>query len=253
MNAKQINSLIFKLMILMFLAGTVQDAFSQRVRIDPGKRNGNKKPQVQKVERKEKNNRREHKKFSTEKQRRKKNNQDQSFSRRRDGNSKKKFRNKNGNYKNHKKSYERQKHYKKPWRGSTNPYSYKSPKWYKKNYRKPSWMNFHHRNYHYPRIGSWVNMLPRGFISFRINDYRYFYYRGVYYEYDPVFNVYIVIRKPDIRATYTSLKWDRITLLDGSVIEGVYLHGDSEVVVFEVGNAELEIPQSEIKLIVRLM
>ena len=42
-------------------------------------------------------------------------------------------------------------------------------------------------------------------------------------------------------------KWDRITLVDGSRIEGSYISGDDRMVMFEVGNAILEIPFSEIK------
>lgn len=253
MRANQIGRVFLKLLILVILSGSLQDAIAQRVRIDPGKRNGKNKREVQRVERKEKNVRRERSQVSPDKQRRKKVNRDQSFSRKGDGHSKKKFRTKNGNYKNYNKSYERKRYHKKPWRGISKQHipPTRSPKnWYKKKYRKPSWVDFHDRWFHYPKIGSWIRVLPTGFISFRINDYRYFYYRGAYYEYDPVFNVYIVIRKPDIRITYTSIKWDRITLVDGSVIEGAYLYGDNEVVVFEVGNAELEIPQGEIKSIV---
>jgi hypothetical protein len=40
-----------------------------------------------------------------------------------------------------------------------------------------------------------------------------------------------------------------ITLVDGSTIEGVYLYTDNDIVFFEVGDALLEIPMNEIKIL----
>ena len=61
--------------------------------------------------------------------------------------------------------------------------------------------------------------------------------------------VYIVIDKPRIETWDSSVTWDSITLMDGSTIEGIYLYSDNDIVYFEVGNALLEIPMSEIKIL----
>jgi len=121
--------------------------------------------------------------------------------------------------------------------------------WYRDHYRKPSWVDYRPHRYHYPRIGLHVSALPHGYISFRIGKLRFYSYHGVYYRYDPVMRVYVVINKPRIETWYTSTQWDRITLMDGSTIEGVYRYGDNEKVLFEVGDAMLEIPMSEIKVL----
>ena len=115
------------------------------------------------------------------------------------------------------------------------------------HYRKPFWLDYHKRYNHYPKIGARFSLLPRGYISFRIGRFQFFAYHGIYYRYDPVYRVYVVVEKPEIKSNYTSTKWDRVTLMDGSTIEGVYLSGDNENINFEVGDAILEIPKSEIK------
>ncbi len=118
-----------------------------------------------------------------------------------------------------------------------------------KHYRKPSWIDYHHPRHYYPRPGSRCSVLPRGYISIRLGDHWYFTYHGTYYQYDPYYRMYVVVEKPVITTTYKSTKWDQITLADGSTIEGVYISGDDEIVLFEVGNAVLEIPLFEIKMI----
>jgi hypothetical protein len=92
-------------------------------------------------------------------------------------------------------------------------------------------------------------MLPNGYFSIKINKIRFYAYRGVYYCYDPALRVYVVVNKPRIEFPYTSTTWDMITLVDGSTIEGVYLYTDNDIVFFEVGDALLEIPMNEIKIL----
>jgi hypothetical protein len=94
-----------------------------------------------------------------------------------------------------------------------------------------------------------VSLLPAGFISFRIGHFRFYAYRGVYYRYDPALRVYVVVHKPRIETWYTASIWDTVTLVDGSTIEGVYLYTENNIVFFEVGDALLEIPISEVKIL----
>jgi hypothetical protein len=109
------------------------------------------------------------------------------------------------------------------------------------DYRRPG--------YRYPRLGMHVSVLPFGHISLVIGNHRFYTYRGTYYRYDPALRVYIVVNKPIIETRYTSATWDRIVLMDGSTIEGVYRYTDNDIVFFEVGNALLEIPVSEIDVL----
>lgn len=121
--------------------------------------------------------------------------------------------------------------------------------WHRKGYRRPVWSDYRRPGYYYPRIGMHVSLLPRGYFSFRIGNLRFYSYQGVYYRYNPALRVYVVVNKPPIKTTYTSATWDRITLMDGSTIEGVYLYTENDIVMFEVGDALLEIPVSEIRIL----
>lgn len=121
--------------------------------------------------------------------------------------------------------------------------------WHRKHYRKPAWLDYHRPGYHYPRIGMHVSVLPHGYFSLRIGNFRFYAYRGVYYRYDPLLRIYVVVNKPRIETWSTSATWDRITLVDGSTIEGVYRYTDNDMVIFAVGDALLEIPMSEITLL----
>lgn len=120
--------------------------------------------------------------------------------------------------------------------------------WHRGPYRKSVWVDYYRRGYRYPKIGLRVSVLPYGYISFVIGKFRFYACRGVYYRYDPALRVYIVVNKPTIETRYTSATWDRIILMDGSTIEGVYRYTDNDIVFFEVGDAQLEIPMSEIKV-----
>jgi hypothetical protein len=94
-----------------------------------------------------------------------------------------------------------------------------------------------------------VSILPRGYFSLQIGNFRFYAYRGVYYRYDPALRVYVVVHKPRIETWYTAATWDTVTLVDGSTIEGVYRYTENDIVFFEVGDALLEIPMSEIRLL----
>lgn len=116
-------------------------------------------------------------------------------------------------------------------------------------HHRPAWVDYHRRGYRYPRIGMHVSVLPFGHFSFVIGKLRFYTYRGIYYRYEPARRVYIVVNKPIIETRYTSATWDKIILMDGSTIEGVYHYSDNDTAFFEVGNAMLEIPMSEIKVL----
>jgi hypothetical protein len=137
---------------------------------------------------------------------------------------------------------------KKRWHWGKNRYYPNKKSWHRGYYRRPAWVDYYRPGYRYPRIGMHISVLPRGFISFRIGNFRFYTYRGVYYRYNPALRVYVVVNKPRIETWHTSATWDRITLVDGSTIEGIYHYTENDIVVFEVGDALLEIPMSEIKI-----
>jgi len=121
--------------------------------------------------------------------------------------------------------------------------------WYSGHNRRPSWVDYHRPGYRYPKVGMHVSVLPHGYISLAIGNLRFYARGGVYYRYDPMRRVYFVVTKPRFETRYTSATWDRIVLMDGSTIEGVYNYSDNDIVFFDVGDAQLEIPMSEIKVL----
>lgn len=121
--------------------------------------------------------------------------------------------------------------------------------WNRGHYGRAAWLDYRRPGYRYPRIGLHVSVLPYGHIAFAIGNLRFYTYGGVYYRYDPALRVYVVVNKPMIETRYTSANWDRIIMMDSSTIEGVYHYSDNDKVFFEVGNALLEIPMSEIKVL----
>ena len=225
MNKLKIKNSFYWILTLVLLAGPAHEVFAQKTRVHSDRRSSEKKV-TRKTDEKKKNVRRDLKKNLEKNKQRKDTRKNPSYRIKEN--------------RTYKKGYGRSKlksrfHNKKSF-GS-------------KHFRKPSWVDYHTRRHYYPKIGTRFSFLPHGYISFRIGSYRFFVYKGTYYRYDPVYRTYVVIEKPVIKSNYTSTKWDRITLTDGSTIEGAYISGDNEKVFFEVGNDILEIPKSEIQVL----
>ena len=225
MNKLKIKNSFYWILTLVLLTGPAHEVFAQKTRIPSDRRSSEKKVTRKTVEKK-KDVRRDQKKNLEKNKQRKDTRENQSY--------------RIQENRTHKKGYGRS------WLKSR---FYNKKSFGSKHFRKPSWVDYLTRPHYYPKIGTRFSFLPHGYISFRIGSYWFFAYQGTYYRYDPVYRTYVVIEKPVIKSNYTSTKWDRITLMDGSTIEGAYLSGDSEKVVFEVGNAILEIPNSEIQVL----
>jgi hypothetical protein len=96
-----------------------------------------------------------------------------------------------------------------------------------------------------PPFGLRIRALPFGYTTFSVGAVPYYYYYGTYYSYDPVSKVYVVCDKPAKEEAGDS-KLDQVTLIDGNVLEGIYLKGDSKVVELEVDGKVHEIPVGKI-------
>jgi hypothetical protein len=241
MDMQKIRTTLFRLLIIILLAGMAQDALAQRSVLRSGQSSDQKrstpttlkkdrivKQSVKKTVRKDRNTKSVSTKATYSKnENRKKDQRD---------------------FKKDYKSNKSDKKYAYQQRSTKRHYPTKKT-WNSRYYRKPAWVDYHRPGYRYPRIGMHVSVLPHGFFSFLIGKFRFYTYRGVYYRYDPVLRVYVVVNKPRIEIWYTSPTWDRITLVDGSTIEGVYRYSDNDMVIFEVGDALLEIPMNEIKIL----
>jgi hypothetical protein len=241
MDKQKIKTTLFGLLIIVLLGGMAQDALAQRTVLRRGqssdqkrsvpktlKRNKIVKQSGKKTVRKNRETKSVHRKTTySKKENRKKDQRD---------------------FKKDDKSNRRDKYHAYKDRRKNRPYSTKKT-WNRRHYRKPAWVDYHRPGYRYPRIGRHVSVLPHGFFSIVIGNFRFYTYRGVYYRYDPLLRVYVVVNKPQIEILYTAATWDRITLVDGSIIEGVYRYTDNDIVIFEVGDALLEIPMSEIRVL----
>jgi hypothetical protein len=271
MNTQHIRNTLFAMLTIALLAGSAQDGYAQRTRLNSERRNSDQRVARTTVK-KDKAVKKDIKKSNTKVQS-KRTNRNQSTYRKnehikRNQNLKKQQQNQKKEYRRSNKdqtksTYRTNEHTKhnqnlkkqqsspkkEYWRSNKIRTHFDRRPQYNFHYRKPSWTDFHSHGFYYPRIGARFSFLPHGHISFRIGDFRFYSYHGVYYRYDPVIRSYIVIEKPPIKTVYQSTKWDRITLMDGSTIEGVYIGGDDETVQFEVGDAILEIPMSEIKVL----
>jgi len=292
MEKQKIRTTLFRLLIIILMAGMVQDALAQRKVLRSGQRNDQKrsarttlkkdkivKQSGKQTVRKSRIPKSGHTKAGYSKNEQRKRGYQDSKKVRKDRiprTDRKTTRytkkdNRKNLYRDSKKagkSYNRDRKHKSKYRDSKkNERSYKKDnkhafkhrvkkrhypskkKWHHNHYRKPAWVDYHRPGYRYPRIGMHVSILPHGYFSLQIGHFRFYAYRGVYYCYDPALRVYVVVNKPRIETWYTSVTWDRIIFVDGSTIEGAYLYTDNDMVIFEVGDALLEIPMSEIKLL----
>jgi hypothetical protein len=272
MELKKISNTIFGLMIVGLLTGIAHDALAQRTigrseRRSDGKRPARTMVKKDKITKRSGKQivRKDHasksvrsKEIYSKKQNRKNNYRDSQKVRKnyaskpirsktmysKKGNRKKDYR----DSRKHRNSYNKDRKHFYNHRSKKHYYPRKKT-WQRRHYRKPVWRDYYRPAYRYPRIGMHVSVLPHGFFSFRIGKLRFYAYRGVYYSWDPALRVYVVVNKPLIETRYTSATWDSITLMDGSTIEGIYRYIENDILFFEVGDALLEIPMSEIKLL----
>lgn len=117
---------------------------------------------------------------------------------------------------------------------------------------------YHHKGIFYKRrssgfvvvrapIGAEIPILPAGYVTIRIGGVAYYHYYATYYRYDPVKKAYIVIEKPE---SAEEAAFDRVHLVDGSTLEGVYMSGTQSIIQFEAAGEIMEIPIEEVVSII---
>jgi len=240
MKMQNIRNSLFGLLMIGLLAGMSQDALAQRPAASAEGRSDAKRPARAMI-----NKEKAEKQSSRQRVRKERTSKSAQAQARYSRNEKRKRHYQDSN--RCRKSYKRNKSHAYKQRNRNNHFPIKK-RWQRGHYRRAAWVDYHRPGYRYPRIGMHVSVLPFGHISLAIGNLRFYAYRGVYYRYDPALRVYVVVNKPRIETWQTSAIWDRIILMDGSTVEGVYRYSENDMVFFEIGDALLEIPMSEIKV-----
>ena len=116
---------------------------------------------------------------------------------------------------------------------------------------------YHHRGVFYKKgpagyvvvrapIGARIKTLPSGHVTLHIGARPYYYYYGTYYVHHPDEDVYVVVDAPTEGENSYEGVFDRITLVDGSIIEGLYLGGTANTVQFEIAGEIMESSVAEV-------
>jgi hypothetical protein len=95
-------------------------------------------------------------------------------------------------------------------------------------------------------IGARIRVLPAGYVSVRIGGADYYYYNGVYYTYLPDQETYVVVERPANADNTADMKFDRVKLYDGSIVEGVFQGATDSYITLKVGDHNRDINISEI-------
>lgn len=95
-----------------------------------------------------------------------------------------------------------------------------------------------------PPYGMKVKHLPNGVRIIRHHDTNYYYYYNTYYSYDARQDIYIVVKTPDW--AYEDYKDDKLSLMNGSVLIGKYLGGNSDEVYFLFNGEKNRYPVEEV-------
>lgn len=119
---------------------------------------------------------------------------------------------------------------------------------------------FYHNGYFYrpwrgryfrflPPIGARLRFLPYGFWSFNVGPALYFYGGGVYYQYVPGENVYVVVPRPNQAPQAPSGDEDILYLTNGKTMSGVFAGATADSIRFQVKDSVQTVPVTEVKSI----
>ena len=95
-------------------------------------------------------------------------------------------------------------------------------------------------------VGARIKALPAGYVTILVRKKPYYYYYGTYYVYHPDEEAYVVVESPDSENGEEENLFDKITLIDGRSLEGIYLGRTVSMIQFEVAADIMEFPTSEI-------
>jgi len=93
------------------------------------------------------------------------------------------------------------------------------------------------RNYvHFEaHIGSRIRVLPMGYMTFWFGGIPYYYYDGIYYQYYPQDEVFVVVKKPAGADKVQNLNFDQVRMYDGSTLEGVFQGATDSTITLKIG------------------
>lgn len=100
-----------------------------------------------------------------------------------------------------------------------------------------------------PPIGARLRFLPFGFLSFRIGPALYYYGGGVYYQYIPGENVYVVVPRPEQAPVSPNSNEDIMYLTDGKTLSGVFVGATADSIRFQVKDSVQTVPITQVKSI----
>jgi hypothetical protein len=89
-----------------------------------------------------------------------------------------------------------------------------------------------------PRIGARIRVLPLGYMSFWFGGFPYYYYDGIYYQYYPQDETYVVVKKPAGADNVPNLKFDQVRMYDGSTLEGVFENATDSTITLRIGDKD---------------
>ena len=95
-------------------------------------------------------------------------------------------------------------------------------------------------------IGARIRVMPLGYSVIKFGGLSYYYLNGVYYNFIPSENVYVVVNKPRNAPNLPSSNLDQVKLYDGSTIEGVFQSGTDSTITIKVNEEMQEIPINNI-------
>ncbi len=122
------------------------------------------------------------------------------------------------------------------------PYFYHNGYFYR-GWRRGGYVLFH------PPIGARFRFLPYGFWGFNIGPAMYYYGGGVYFQYIPDQNAYVVVPRPGQAPAAPASDEDVMYMTDGSSLSGVFVGASADSIQFQVKNEVRTVPITQVKSI----
>jgi Family of unknown function (DUF6515) len=129
--------------------------------------------------------------------------------------------------------------------GNTRVYMGGRPYYYHNGYFYRGWRGGYRM--FLPPIGARFRYLPYGFWSFHVGPALYFYGGGVYFQYFPDANSYVVVPKPNQAPASPTSDEDVMNLTDGTTLSGVFMGATADSIKFQVKDEVRTVPITQVK------
>ncbi len=100
-----------------------------------------------------------------------------------------------------------------------------------------------------PPFGARLRFLPYGLWSFWVGPTMYFYGGGIYYQYIPGENAYVVVPRPQQAPPPPNSDEDILYLTDGKTVSGVFMGATADSIRMQVRDSLQTVPITEVKSI----